>query len=235
MADTIKVNPQHNSELRSLSFPIDKSKAAAVGSIQHCGTAAAPLTCGTVAGAKFMSYYAKSEAVSGDARLLYARLYIAGIGGAGEAVRAYTTIQGVAAAGTVNGIHASLDFADGDSKANGSGYAARCTLHIPDSDTWTSGTLAAIMAEIYTDGDASDPDGVTELSFIRICNDGTDDGKADVDDDAFLFSIQGFDEATGGMVFDSASPQAAPVAAGTIKIKVGANTRYLTYVDAEVA
>lgn len=221
--DTIKVNPQHNTELRSLSFPIDKSKVSAVGSIQQCGTAAAPLTCGTVAGAKFMSYYAKSEAVSGDARLLYARLYIAGIGGAGEAVRAYTTIQGVAAAGTVNGIHASLDFADGDSKANGSGYAARCTLHIPSDADWTSGTLAAIMAEIYSDGAASDPDGVTELSFIRLCNDGS--AKDDVDDDAFLFSLQGFTAGDAKMYSENTS--AVGDMAGALKIKIGANTRYI--------
>ena len=230
----MKLNPHHNTEMKSLSFPIDKSLEAAVGSVQQCGTSAAPLTCGTVAGAKFMSYYAKSEATSGDARLLYARLYIAGIGGAGEAVRAYTTIQGVAATGTVNGIHASLDFADADSKANGSGYAARCTLHIPDEASWTSGTLAAIMAEIYSDGDASDPDGVTELSFMRVVNGGTTDGKADVDDDAFLFSLQGFTAATGNMIYDLTDGDTI-VTNGSIRIKIGDDTRYLMYYDAEAA
>lgn len=198
--DTIRVNPFHNSELKSISFPIDKSNVSATGSIVNCGTSAAPLTCGTVTGAKFMSVYAKSEATSGDARLVYLRLYIAGIGGAGEAVRAYTTIKGVAAAGTVNGIHASLDFADGDSKANGLGTAARCTLHIPDDAAWTSGTLAAIMAEIYSDGAASDPDGVTMLSFIRVVNGGDASGIADVDDDANLIEIAGGAIASGNMV-----------------------------------
>ena len=234
MADTIRVNPHHITELKSLSFPIDKSLAAAVGSVQQCGTSAAPLTCGTVAGAKFMSYYAKSEATSGDARLLYARLYIAGIGGAGEAVRAYTTVSGVAAAGTVNGIHASLDFADADSKANGSGYAARCTLHIPDEATWTSGTLAAIMAEIYSDGAASDPDGVTELSFIRFSNGGDGTGADDVDTDAFLFSLQDFTEASGSLVYENTG--AVPGNSdGSLKIKVGGSTRYLLYFNQEAA
>ena len=234
MVDTIKLNPHHITELKSLSFPIDKSLASAVGSIIGCGTSAAPLTCGTVAGAKFMSIYAKSEAVSGDARLLYARLYIAGIGGAGEAVRAYTTIQGVAAVGTVNGIHASLDFADADSKANGSGYAARCTLHIPSEATWTSGTLAAIMAEIYSDGAASDPDGVTELSFIRFSNGGNTTGAADVDTDAFLFSLQDFTAGTGSLVYDHTGTDPSN-SDGSIKIKIGANTRYLMYYDQQAA
>lgn len=223
MVDTIRLNPHHITELKSLSFPIDKSAVAAVGSIVGCGTSAAPLTCGTVAGAKFMSVYAKSEATSGDARLAYFRLYIAGIGGAGEAVRAYTTIKGVAAAGTVHGIHASLDFADADSKANGSGYAARCTLHIPNESTWTSGTIAAIMAEIYSDGTDSDPDGVTELSFMRFANDGS--AKDDVDDDAFLFSLQGFTAGDAKMYSENTS--AVGTMAGALKIKIGANTRYI--------
>ena len=221
--DTIRLNPHHITQLNSLSFPVDKSLVGAVGSIMQCGTSAAPLTCGTVAGAKFASVYAKSEATSGDARLLYARLYIAGIGGAGEAVRAYTTVQGVAAAGTVNGIHASLDFADADSKANGSGYAARCTLHIPNESTWTSGTLAAIQAEIYSDGTDSDPDGVTELSFMRVVNDGS--AKDDVDDDAFLFSLQGFTAGDAKMYSENTS--AVGTMAGALKIKIGANTRYI--------
>ena len=221
--DTIRLNPHHITEMNSLSFPIDKSLVAAVGSIVQCGTSAAPLTCGTVAGAKFASVYAKSEATSGDARLLYARLYIAGIGGAGEAVRAYTTVQGVAAAGTVNGIHASLDFADADSKANGSGYAARCTLHIPNESSWTSGTIAAIQAEIYSDGTDSDPDGVTELSFMRVVNDGS--AKDDVDDDAFLFSLQGF--TAGDAKLYSENTGAVGTMAGSLKIKIGANTRYI--------
>lgn len=234
MVDTIKVRPYHNTELRSVSFPIDKSKAAATGSIVNCGTSAAPLTCETVADAKFISIYSKSEATSGDARLAYLRLYIAGAGGAGEAVRAFTTIDGVSAAGTVNGIHASLSFTDGDSKATGSGFAARCTLHIPSDAAWSSGTLAAIQAEIYSDGADSDPDGVTELSFMRVINDGNADGKADVDDDAFLFSLQGFTEGTGNMIYDHTGSADANTD-GSIKIKIGTATRYIMYFDQQAA
>ena len=231
--DTMRLNPHHNTELKSLSFPIDKSLVAATGSLINAGTSSAPVTVGTVADAKLISVYAKSEAVSGDARVAYFRLYIAGAGGAGEAVRAFCSVDGVAAAGTVNGIHASLNFGDGSGTATGLGNAARCTLHIPDEAAWTSGTLSALMAEIYSDGAASDPDGVTELSFLRVVNDGNSDGRADVDDDAFLMSIQGFTAATGHVIYDHTG--AAPQTDGSIKIKVGSDTRYLMYYDQQAA
>ena len=220
--DTIRLNPHHITQLNSLSFPIDKSLVGATGSLVNAGTSAAPVSAGTVADAKFVSVYAKSEAVSGDARTAYLRLYVAGAGGAGEAVRAFCTVDGVAAAGTVNGIHASLNFANSGT-ANGSGYAAKCTLHIPNDASWTSGTIAAIMAEIYSDGTDSDPDGVTELSFMRFTNDGS--AKDDVDDDAFLFSLQGFTAGDAKMYSENTS--AVGTMAGSLKIKIGANTRYI--------
>jgi hypothetical protein len=221
--DTIRLNPHHITQLNSLSFPIDKSLVAATGSLINAGTSAAPVSVGTVADAKIISVYAKSEAVSGDARVAYLRLYVAGAGGAGEAVRAFCTVDGVAAAGTVNGIHASLSFGDGSGTATGLGNAGRFTLHIPNEASWTSGTLSAIMAEIYSDGTDSDPDGVTEISFMRIVNDGS--AKDDVDDDAFLFSIQGFTAGDAKMYSENTS--AVGTMAGSLKIKIGANTRYI--------
>jgi len=146
----------------------------------------------------FVQRYFKSTATTGDIRGEYLRLYISGAGSSGEAHRIFTTINNVAAT-TAHGAHISLNFATSGS-LSGLGVASRCTLHIPDSASWTSGTLAAIQAEIYSDGTASDPDGVTALSFIRVVNDGHADGIADVDDDAFLFDFSGMTAGIGNMI-----------------------------------
>jgi hypothetical protein len=64
----------------------------------------------------------------------------------------------------------------------------------------SGGTYAALMAEIYSFGEHSDAGAVTELSFIRVVNDGHANGIADVDDDANLLVITGGSIAGGNMV-----------------------------------
>ena len=168
--------------------------------LMGAGTSSDKETTGT-ADAKFMEFRLENTATSGDNRAMYLRFYLAGAGGGGEAARIFTTVDDVAA-GTAHGAHISLNF---DSTSNsgrltGLGVAARCTLHIPSDASWTSGTLAAIQAEIYSDGTASDPDGLTKLSYIRVISDGHADGIADVDDDAYLLSINGHTIGAGNMV-----------------------------------
>ena len=150
---------------------------------------------------KFMQFYFDSIATSGDNRGMYLRLYHSGAGGGGEALRAFSTINGVVC-GTAHGAHISLNFvsATNSGRLTGLGVAMRSTLHIPDDADWTSGTLAALQAEIWSDGAASDPDGLTELSFIRVVNGGNASGIADVDDDANLLVITGGAIASGNMV-----------------------------------
>jgi len=180
-----------------------------------------------VAGLKFMQYYLECTATSGDNRGMYLRFYLSGAGAGGEAARLFTTINDVAC-GTAHGAHISLDFAS-SGELSGLGIAGRNTLHIPDDAGWTGGTLSPLQAEIYSDGDASDPDGVTELSFIRILNDGNANGKADVDTDAFLFSIQGMTSGTGKIVEIGTG---MGTVTGTLKVKIGADTRYLPFYSA---
>jgi len=150
---------------------------------------------------KFLQFYLESKATSGDNRGMYLRTYFGGAGGGGEALRAFATIDGVAA-GTAHGAHISLSFnsTSNSGRLTGLGVAMRGTLHIPDDGDWTSGTLAALQAEIWSDGEASDPDGLTELSFIRVVNDGDSNGIADVDDDANLLVITGGSINSGNMV-----------------------------------
>jgi hypothetical protein len=141
---------------------------------------------------------AETTATSGDNRGIYNRYYIGGAGAGGESLRSFTTVEDVAAS-TAHGAHISLNFNDTGS-VTGLGVATRATLHIPNDASWAPGTIAALQAEIYSDGDDSDTDGATEVSFIRVVNDGNASGIADVDDDADLLALSGFTIGAGNMV-----------------------------------
>lgn len=174
----------------------------------------------------FLSFYFENDGSTDSNRGQYLRLYLSGTDGGGEALRAFTTINNVVGS-TAHGAHISLNFAD-TGKVSGLGVAARATLHIPNDGTM-AGTMAAIQAEIWSDGSLSDPVGATELSFIRVVAGGDADGIADVEDDAFLFSLQGFTEGEGNLV-----RVAAPTTlAASLKVKVGSTTYYLPLYSAQ--
>ena len=200
--------------------------AAASGLLFGGGTSADPITTST-ADAKFIELRCETTASSGDNRLQYLRYALEG-GGGGECLRALTVVG--SNLGTAHGAHLSLTFeaTAGGSECSGLGVAVRGTLHIPDIASWApTGTYSAGMLEIYSDGTASDPAGMTELSYLRISNSGGT-GKADVDDDAFLLSLQGF--TAGAAKTLSTGLTAATVNAATtvaMKIKIGAVTHWL--------
>jgi len=125
------------------------------------------------------------------------RYYIEGAGG-GECMRGSTVVN--ANTGTAHGAHFGIEFeaAAGGSECSGLGVGLRGTLMIPDVASWApTGNYAAGMFEIYSEGDESDPAGMTELSVLRLENSGDATGAEDVDTDAFLFSIQGFSAGSG--------------------------------------
>lgn len=160
-------------------------------------TAALRMTTAT-ANKRFMNFYFENTATSGDNRGMYLRLYLGGAGGGGEALRVFTSIDDVAA-GTAHGAHISLNFTSTGS-VTGLGVAGRNTLHVPNDASWAPGTIAAVQAEIYSDGANSDTDGATEVSFIRVVNDGNASGIADVDDDANLITVTGGAVGAGNLV-----------------------------------
>ena len=174
-------------------LPGGENKAPLMGS----GTGTSPTTT-AVANTKFMEFRLENSATSGDNRALYLRFYQSGAGGGGEAARIFTTIDNVAA-GTAHGAHISLNF-NATGSVTGLGVAMRGTLHIPDDASWSPGTIAALQAEIWSDGAASDTDGATEVSFIKVVNGGHANGIADVDDDADLLALGGFTIGAGNMV-----------------------------------
>jgi len=146
-----------------------------------------------VADTKFMAFYFDNGASSGDNRGMYLRQYLTG-GAGGEALRVFNTVENVTA-GTAHGAHISLNFG-ATGKVSGLGVAMRATLHIANQAT-QSGTMAAIQAEIYSDGTTSDP-ASSVVSCIRVVNDGS--AKDDVDDDAFLLDLSGWTKGAGHMV-----------------------------------
>jgi len=172
--------------------------------------------------AKGLDFRVYNSVTSGDNRAIYVRLYLTGAGSGGEALRAFTTVDDVACA-TCHGIHGSLNF-DTSGSVTGLGVAIRATLHIPDKASWSPGTISALQAEIYSDGDNSDAGGATELSYIRVVNDGNSNGKSDVDDDAFLLSIQGHTIGSGNMIV---ADNDETKFSHKIRIRIGTSTYYL--------
>ena len=190
------------------------------GNFTHLGTSikgssSSPVTL--AAAGNMDQLYVSSTATSGDVRANYTRLYIAGVGGAGEAIRAFTTINNVAAAGA-HGIHASLSFGTSGS-ITGLGVAARATFQIPNA-AMSFGTFAAVQSEVFSDGASSSIAGVTKFSMFRVVNGGDGTGMGTVDLAANLFEITGFAIGDNNMIRTNTA-----TATHGIKIDI-AGTRY---------
>ncbi len=151
------------------------------------GTSVTPISTAT-ADKNFLGFWTKSTATSGDSRGMYLRHYISGAGGAGEALRAFGTVDAAASAGgTVNGAHISLSIATGGSAA-GASHAIRGTYGMAastnvggtpsvlqlDSDFGGSATVPALMSYISFDGVGTAPttNGIPYLFTITNSDDG---------------------------------------------------------------
>jgi len=199
------------------------------------GTSASYVSGGTNTGFKGAELRLASSATSGDVRGMYLRFQLAADGTtSGEALRVYTNVNANVA--TAHGAHVSLNFVAtaGGSECSGLAAAVRGTLQIPDIASWApTGTYCAGMFEIYSDGDASDPDGMTELAVLRLCNSGDATGAANIDDDAYILSVQGFTAAADATsAVSSTSLNELPGSSVGLACKIGA-TRY--YIPAVVS
>jgi len=105
----------------------------------------------------------------------------------------------------------------------GLGVAVRSTLGLPDGALPSGGTYSALMSEIYSFGDNSDAGAVTELSFLRVVNGGTTNGKATVDDDAFFMVLDGFGDGAAHMWY----VHAPTTLVEAVKVKTPGGTRYI--------
>lgn len=200
-------------------FIFTETRTTAAGALMKAGTSSSKIVCDT-ANTKFLQFYLDSGATSGDNRGLYLRTYYTGAAGGGDCARIYADVS--VAAANVYGAHISVGFGEAATptgSVSGLAVGMRATLGVANS----GGTYAALMAEIYSFGASADPAACTEISFIRVVNDGN--AKDDVDDDAFLFSLQGF--TAGDAKVYSENTGAVGTMAGALKIKIGANTRYI--------
>ncbi len=111
----------------------------------------------------------KSSATSGDARAIYARLYLNGATG-GEAVRAFATATttDVATGGTMNGIHATA-YVNTSSSISGAANAGRFTLGAAAA----SRTLSGALSSLQLDSDVGTGNTLPTIhGFLRVTNSG---------------------------------------------------------------
>jgi hypothetical protein len=133
------------------------------------GSSSAPYTF-SAANKNVLGYWAKSNATSGDARVLYARLYLNAAGG-GEAIRAFATAtaSGVAAGGTMNGIHATA-YVNSGGTISGQASAGRFTFGAAAGAGTIGGTLSSLILDTDIGATVTVP---ASHAFIRVANLGT--------------------------------------------------------------
>lgn len=132
-----------------------------------------------------LGFWVKSNATSGDARGLYMRLYVNGAGG-GDAGRFYATASttGVAAGGTVTGVHGTFSMAAG-ATISGQATGGRFCL----SAAAESRTLAGTLSALQVDSDIGANNTLSSRSsLIRLTKSGSVDvaNFLDVSDDQCL-------------------------------------------------
>lgn len=197
-----------------------RSSAKLLGS----GTAATPTTASTAG--NFIEWRYRNSVAAGEVRGIYNRLYLSGASG-GESFRTFTTVE--AAAGTAHGAHISLNFAAAPAALSGLGVAMRGTLHIPDRAI-ALGTVAAVQAEVYMDGNSADPT-ATSLALFR--------GIVDGGNQAAKRKVTTFLDLTCETGAHDAGYMHATTNSGTItealKIVVNGDVRYIPLLSALVA
>lgn len=133
------------------------------------GSSSAPMTDQGIAGKNFIGMFTKTTAASGDNRAVYWRHFFHGAGG-GEVLRAWATVSaaGVAAGGTVNGIHATMSV-NASSDVSGAGNAVRATVGAAAATRTLGGTCAALQL----DSDIATGNTVpASWSFMRVTDSG---------------------------------------------------------------
>ena len=195
-----------------------------INALSIAGTSARPLVNDT-ANVKFVSRYYDCGATSGDARGDYLKLSITGIGGGGEALRAFTDVLDVAAA-TARGAHISLSLGTTGS-VTGLGAAIGSTLHIPGA--MTGGTYTASNNEIWADAATSSLAGAHAKSFYRAGIGGDATGVATIDEQVALFDFYGVTAGAGKFINTSITTHTAYAG---IPVNIpGVGVRYIALVS----
>lgn len=218
---SVKSEDQRRFELGSATLTQEGGASSAL--LLGLGNSTTRAKTGT-ASAKFLSFYTESNAdgVYG----VYFRHYLSTAGISNDCLRAFGTVNNVAA-GTARGAHVSLSFGD-TGTVTGLGAALEATLHIPNQAT-QAGTLYAVKAAINSDGATSDTAGATTVAYFAAVNQGNATGGADVDDDAVLFDIDGHTIGSGNMV--EASTTEANYS-HSVRVKIAGSLYYMMLASA---
>lgn len=165
------------------------------------GTGSSTVPATTAAASKnFAQFYTQStDATGADSRCFYLRHYLAGAGGSGETVRAFTTVNG-AGATAAHGVHGSVSFGT-NGTLTGEAAGVRATFQVPNKVI--SGTAAAVYAEFSADGASSNVQ-ANHAAFMRAVLSGDGTGLALLDSSVGLFSIEGNTIGSGAIVHASA-------------------------------
>ena len=133
------------------------------------GTASSPIAVTT--SGNVSSSYVTSSATSGDTRLMYDKLTFTSTG-SGETIRAFSVVTGTggATAGTINGIHASMETQGGT--ISGAANAIRATLG--GSTVSPGGTLAVVQLDTNFTANVSLP---ATAAFLRVTDSGSNTGE----------------------------------------------------------
>ena len=168
----------------------------------NIGSTTQPITS-KKANANFMGFYvSNSDATGGTARGMYMRLYLTGTSGqSGEAVRAFTTVNGTGAVG-VHGLHASVSLGTSGT-ITGEASGVRGTMQIANKTV--GGTVAGVLGELSADGTSSD---ATNAAMFRGTLSGDATGAAKLDDDAYFLTIDGAGTTASGNIIQSSVTEA---------------------------
>jgi hypothetical protein len=112
---------------------------------------------------KLINWEASAHHTTGDVRVLYARLYLRGVGGDGEAGRFYTTVHGTGV-NSAHGSHISLSVAVGGA-ISGLGCGLRATFDAAAETRTLTGTLCALQVDSNIGANNTLP---SSSAFIRI-------------------------------------------------------------------
>ena len=177
------------------------------------GTATDPISVTTAV--NIDSSYATTSAATGDTRLVYDKLTFTSTG-SGETIRAFSVVTGASAAtaGTINGIHTSMEVQTGGT-ISGAANAIRATVGA--SVAAPGGTLAAIQLDTnFATGTTLGADS----AFIRVTDSGAGTGKM-----TRLMNI-----ASGTGVFTAAT--SSSTLAGGIKVRIAGADYFLVVASA---
>ena len=177
--------------------------------VLRIGTAASPYELGATANRRGVRFNFASSAVSATNVGVDACLWLKS-GAGGQALHVYTFNRSDAPVDVVDGAHISLGFGNSiddpvgtTGNITGLGCACRNTLKLPSRVI--GGTVAAVMAEIWADGAASD---VSHGSLFRAVVAGDATGIGHLDDSVYFMELAGGTTGAGNICHANAATDA---------------------------